>query len=81
MSKRIASDSADPDFVAGGHTIVLDGRFFTLGPVIMADERTGVIEYFPVDANGNFRFDPAVGCWVRASVTGQVRIYGEMARC
>jgi hypothetical protein len=64
------------------HVVVtLDDRFFTLGPVIMADEAAGIIDYHPVDGNGNFMFDAEVGAWRRARVSGTVRIYDNMGWC
>jgi len=79
---RISGDPSDPDYV-GNMTpvVVLDRAFFTLGPVAMADEAAGVIEYYPVDESGNYQFDQARGCWKVERVTGKVRIFVETTRC
>jgi hypothetical protein len=69
--------STDPIAV----TITLDGQFFTLGPVIMADDKAGIIDFYPVDSNGNFMFDPQTGAWKRTRVVGDVRIYDSMSWC
>ena len=79
---RISGDPSDPDYVGNMNPIVvLDRAFFTLGPVTMADEAAGVIEYHPVDAAGNYIFDAAGACWKISRVTGQVRIFVEPTRC
>lgn len=79
---RISGDPDDADFVGNRHfTVVMDRAFFTRGPIIMADEAAGVIEFHPVDKHGNFLFDEANSCWKVERVTGSVRIFGEAARC
>ena len=79
---RISGDPHDPDYACGHpYTVVLDGQFFTQGPVIEACERAGTIDYHPVDENGNYRFDPSTGSWRREKVAGDVRIYRDMGRC
>jgi hypothetical protein len=51
---RISGDPEDNDFVGGrAYTVVLDRQFFCAGPVTMADEASGIIEYYPVDRDGN----------------------------
>lgn len=79
---RISGDPSDPDYACGHpYTVVLDGQFFTRGPVIEADERTGTIDFHPVDEHGNYRFDQATGTWQREKVAGRVRIYRDMGQC
>ena len=79
---RISGDPSDPDYVGNTNpTVVFNREFFTLGPVTMADEMAGVIEYYPVDAAGNYVFDPENGSWKVERVTGNVRIFVEGARC
>ncbi len=79
---RISGDPSDPDYVGNTSPIVvLDREFFMLGPVTMADETSGVIEYYPVDAAGNYMFDHENGSWKVERVTGNVLIFVEGARC
>jgi hypothetical protein len=82
LPMRISGDPDDQDFVGiRAFTVVLDRQFFCRGPVTMADEAAGVIEYYPVDAAGNYVFDPENGAWKVERVTGKVRIFAEGARC
>ena len=79
---RISHDPADQDYV-GDRTfvVVLDRRFFTLGPVVTADEAAGEVAYIPVDDGGSCLFDKANGCWKVERVKGAVRIFEQAARC
>lgn len=74
---RVSIDPNDPGYVGDGATgaceVILNGRFFELGPVITADETAGMLVYAPVvdgivqtDQNGN---------WRRCEMRGQVRIF------
>jgi hypothetical protein len=79
---RISGDPEDQDFVGNrSYTVVLDRQFFCRGPVTMADEASGVIEYYAVDREGNYMFDPVSGAWKLERVTGRVQIFVEGARC
>ena len=79
---RITADPHDPDYARGhAYTVVLNGRFFTQGPVIEADTCAGTIDFHPVDEHGNYRFDQATGAWKRETASGDVRIYRDVAIC
>jgi hypothetical protein len=76
---RISGDPGDPDYVQDHpYVVVLNGQFFTGGPVIEADEGTGTIDFYPVDEQGNYQFDPATGTWQRQKIAGKVNIYKDM---
>jgi hypothetical protein len=79
---RITADPHDPDYARGhAYTVVLNGRFFMQGPIIEADDRAGTIDFYPVDENGNYRFDQTTGTWKRERVVGNVYIYQDVAIC
>lgn len=79
---RISGDPTDQDYIGDtAVAVIIDRKFFAGGPIRMADEAAGVIEYHPVDAAGNYIFDQTAACWKIARVTGAVRIFVEPARC
>jgi hypothetical protein len=79
---RISNDPSDRDYV-GGRTfvVVLDRKFFTQGPVLVADEAAGEIMFLPVDEEGRNLFDPTNGCWRVEQAKGQVLIFEQGGRC
>jgi hypothetical protein len=73
---RISGTPGDPDYHDGhGLTIVLDRAFWDGGPIISADEASGVIEFYEMDSDGRYVFDKERGSWKIGRVVGEVSIH------
>lgn len=74
---RVSIDPDDPGFVGEGASgaveVILNGQFFQLGPVITADDKTGMLVYAPV-INGHVMTDQ-FGRWVKREMRGRVQIF------
>lgn len=79
---RISGDPSDADYIGDHAVAIIFGReFWTGGPVIDADETTGVIQYYVTDQDGNYLMDRERGCWRVARAVGYVRIFVDPKRC
>lgn len=74
---KVSCNPAHDEYVApevAHFEVTLDERFFTLGPVYIADEAEGFIMYY-VTQDGHQRFDHKTGTWEMGFARGRVRIY------
>lgn len=78
---RVSTDPCDPDYLGDGHPgmdVLLDKRFFALGPVYEADEQKGVVVYAPV-RNGIVETNPD-GSWKRETIRGEVMLFARASK-
>jgi len=73
---RVSSIPGDPGYVEDTYVeVTVDGKFFTLGRVLTADEGKGFVDYYVADEYGNIQWDPETGTWKRGRVMGVVKVW------